>query len=402
MSFHETDTGDPIVILVLGPMDPKGGDPIPRTVRLKKRVEAAVSQLKREYSNEKFEVQAPEDLKAWPIITAILDLIEGADLIIADLAENSPSVAYEVAIVQALGIPMILVTGERGVPFYFTTSLYVGEFVIDTEVNLQTPENVKSKFYNILIERLRDFVGALRNIRDPSTGEKAYKYANERIKPYVTNQLTEHFGDLPIVDIAGPSSLAAGYYLNAVSRFALRNSFFDGEFFLNPVPQDGSEAAPAKVASEISEYFIVFPPEPMTNYLDDNKKLQKVLENNGFRIEQRVIRDPVNKLRPYTGSFLAEMNGSLLDPAIVLEIPTTLYALQRVPRVRRLAKHPRRDTLKRRRIDGMLSSFERTLDTLMIDENIGDRRDRVQFTRFRHLPEKLQKIRKNSGIDSRV
>lgn len=393
MGFHEADTGDPIVILVLGPMDPKGGDPIPRTVRLKKIIEAAVSQLKREYSNEKFEVQAPEDLKAGPIITAILDLIEGADLIIADLAENSPSVAYEVAIVQALGIPMILVTGERGVPFYFTTSLYIGEFVIDTEVDLRTPENVKSKFYNSLIERLRDFVGALCKIRDSSTGEKAYKYANERIKPYVTNQLTEHFGDLPIVDIAGPSSLAAGYYLNAVSRFAWPDRFFDGKFFLNPVPRDGEEAAPAEVASEISKFFIVFPPEPMSNYPDDNKKLQNMLEKNGFRIEQRVIRDPFNKLRPYTGSFLAKENGGLLDPAIVLEIPTTLYALQRVPRVRRLAKHPRRDALRRRRIDGMLSSFERTLDNLMIDDNIGERRDRVLFTRFRHLTEKLAQLR---------
>jgi hypothetical protein len=106
-----------------------------------------------------------------------------------------------------------------------------------------------------------------------------------------------------------------------------------------------------------------------------------------------VIQDATKKLRrPYTGSFLARVDGTLVDPAVVIEIPTTLYALQSVPRIWRLERHPQRDTLKRRRIEEMMSNFEKTLNNRMSKDNIGERKNQIIFTRFQHLAEVLESI----------
>jgi hypothetical protein len=382
----------PIEMLVLGPMDPRTGDPIPRTVRLKRIIQAIASELKREYSNENFNVRGPEDLAGGPVISGVIDLIEDADLVIADLEESSPNVSYEVAIVQTLGIPIILVTGDKNVPFYLRNTLYIGDFLIEQEVNLRTPENVNSGFYVSLTEKIREFVKALLIVRAPSTTDLDYRTASENIKPYRTNELTACFDDMPIVDVAGPSSLASGYYRNAIRRFVLADKFFDDNFEWDPNP-----AAEENAPSSIAKFVVVFPPEPMSTYPEDNKKLQSLLAEHGFAIKLRGIKDrqPATglrtDLRPYIGNFLATRDGTLVDPAVVMEIPTTLYALQDVPRIWRIERR-RRDALIRRRIDDMLSSFERALDYFMRRERIGNNRHKVLFTRFRHVTGLLDQI----------
>src|SRR5262249_57581437 len=68
------------------------------------------------------------------------------------------------------------------------------------------------------------------------------------------------------------------------------------------------------------------------------------------------------------GASLLGRSGELVEPAVVLEIPSTLYALQYAPRMRRLEKRMHDgisrqvlDALRERHLKAMLESFAKNM-----------------------------------------
>ncbi len=183
------------------------------------------------------------------------------------------------------------------------------------------------------------------------------------------NPVTSYFR-LPIIDISGPSGLATGYYVNALARFVRNHGFFDNacEVIWSDPPPAGSppdtKPAPRSKDMRISDVVAVRPPSlMMRSHREDDSLLADSLERLGLyrrRATIRRLRDEPPDLRDYAGDFLVRSQdkgaADFVQPAVLIEIPTTLYALPHAPRLRKLL--PRNDALRLRRLRGMLDSFE--------------------------------------------
>ena len=206
MANSESNSVD---ILVLGPMvqTTEQGELVApsRTEAVKKVIEGIVGEITAGDPTLKVNVAAPEDADTPLIVPGVLNAIEKADLVVIDLTGDKPNVAYEAGIVHALGLPHLFVTGDPKPPFYFRPVQHIA--------NLKAQDGYRreDKIHQRLRDRIRDFVA-------PGTVIQAMNFTD--------NELTQYYG-LPIVDVAGPSGLAAGYFRNAVRRFVRKGGFLN-------------------------------------------------------------------------------------------------------------------------------------------------------------------------------
>src|SRR5262249_45431413 len=96
-------------IFVIGPMRPtrdgQGIELATRTSVIKRGVEEIV----RQKALSQAHVKAPDDLRGSTIATDVFAQLDAADLVVADLSACSPNVLYELAFVDSLGLPTVLV-----------------------------------------------------------------------------------------------------------------------------------------------------------------------------------------------------------------------------------------------------------------------------------------------------
>jgi hypothetical protein len=374
-------------LLVLGPIQHRVGDQIIRESNTK-RVGEILDQMSAALASggeKPFRVMTPESPNESTIVELVMSEIEQADLVVLDLTGNRPSVAYEAAIIHALGIPHVLVTEDEETSFYFSGVRVVRGLQIQADFDPANPGPSQGE----LFERLKTFLSGS-DARTAMAG----------------NILTSHFEGLPIIDLAGPSGMAASYYTNAVKRFIRPNGFAGRKcklLFKEERPSRfGSKtvtsvrSAPAAVKALIA----VEPPARLgKSFFEDDKALKDALKEHGVELERATIAgdDPLDK-RDYGGWF--DSKGIARGATVCIEIPTIVYPLTESPRVLRLRRRRNRFENEQRRImqeveeralEKMLASFKRNLLYHIDSENEANKSGFYYIT-LQDLPGTLKKI----------
>jgi nucleoside 2-deoxyribosyltransferase len=380
-----TPQTETITVLVLGPMRQVQGGHIEvedRTAGLKVLIEKITKDLEPDANtaNRKVVMMAPENRTRATIVPGVLDLIENAHLVILDLTGNRANVTYEAGIVHALGVPCIILTSDAQPPFYFIGADYIGHFHY---AQVFDPDQVTH----------RDLHGYLRRfIADPTL--------------FSDNQLTAYF-ELPIVDIAGPSGLAAGYYRNSIRRFVRRHGFvastrevvWPGRLEV----KDGIETRRPEIRPmTVAHYIAVRPPGNLRQSSGHAGQLADILKGRGLRTEFAALRklpDDYADMRDFVGQFLVrdtprDQPVAFIQPGVIVEIPTTLYALPFSPRVaKRLGLAPAaRAVAEARLFAQMQASFERNLDFLLHKDPEVEEAGLFRWTDLADLPKLLDEL----------
>lgn len=368
-----------ITVLVLGPMRQVKDGAVTvedRTAGLKVLLERIREDLEQDAirANRKLVVTDPADKPSSAIVHGVLDLVESADLVILDLTDSRPSVTYEAGIVHALGLPSIVITSDAEPPFYFRGADYIGEFHY---ARAYDPDNQVT--HRDLRDKIRRFI------------------ADSTL--FSRNQITDYF-ELPIVDIAGPSGLAAGYFRNSIRRFLRRQGFVGSEREVvwsgRLEVRDGVEMRrPETRQMTIGQFIAVRPPGSLRHSDGHADQLNATLKALGLRIEFATIRKRAGDfadMRDYGGQFLAydtprDEPVEFIQPGVIVEIPTTLYALPFSPRVeKRLRLSPDDPDAEERLLRHMQASFERTLAFLLHRDREIENRRPFRWANLEELP----------------
>jgi nucleoside 2-deoxyribosyltransferase len=278
-------------ILVLGPMGDHQ-DPAASTAPIRDAVESLLREPAFETlltrggvaAGDRY-VHIPEGTNEPEIVHSILGRLDTADLVLFNLTpktgreEASANVFYELGLVHALGIPAIVIKTDRGVvPFYAGTMRQqrVPNFEIDT-------------LKEALREPLRDFL---------DSENSQTNFLNDRV--------TQFYG-LPIVDISAAVGLATGYYQNFLSRLITEGGFI------------------AAHPDLIRHVVVVRPSGVDSTYPADMQMLKAALAEAGYTLA-------TEKLTPPAGDTLGQLWFDHVQ-GIVLDLPRTIYPLQRSPRL---------------------------------------------------------------------
>lgn len=384
MSAIESTKAEALNILVLGPMRQTDSGIVTvedRTLGLKDILDDIIEDLEAETArrNVRIVVTGPSDRDHNVIVSGVLDLIENADLVVLDLSGSRASVAYEVGIVHALGLPYILITSDARPPFYFQAADFIGDFHYAAAFDHhQTHLDLRERVLAFLANPAR-FAG---------------------------NQLSTHFG-LPLVDIAGPSGLAAGYYRNSIRRFIRFNGFMDTArevIWAGPMhSKDGVETRRTETRPmTISRFIAVRPPGSLRDPVGHARELADALKKRGLKTEFATIRkreDDFADMRDFGAQFLARITPpgapvQFIEPGIIVEIPTTLYALPFSPRFKKRLDLDRalRSDRAEQLLQQMLASFEDNLDYHIVAEQDAGGRDRFMMIDLVELPDVLERL----------
>jgi hypothetical protein len=286
-------------ILVLGPMGDHE-DPAASTAPIRDAVNALLREPAfetlltggRVAAGDRY-VHIPEGTNEPEIVQSILSRLDTADLVLFNLTpkagekEASANVFYELGLVHALGIPALIIKTARGaVPFYAGTmrQLRVPDFEIPT-------------LMAALREPLRDFI---------DSENSQTNFLNDRV--------TQFYG-LPIVDISAAVGLATGYYQNFLSRLITEGGFIAAHPHL------------------IRQVVVVRPSGVDSTYPADMQALKTALAEAGYILT-------TEKLAPPPGDTLGQLWFDHVQ-GIVLDLPRTIYPLQRSPRLLSLRERSR-------------------------------------------------------------
>lgn len=280
-------------ILVLGPMGDEHA--APSTVQISKAVERLLAEdelsgLLKANQVTRHRIHVPEGQNESEIVHNILSLLDTADLVLFDLTPkvsqpDRANVFYELALVQALGIPVVLlVKSGVEVPFYARTATQyrVADFEIETLANaLRSP--------------LREFL---------DWQNRSVSFTNDRVS---------QFYGLPVVDISAAVGLATGYYYNFLSRLITEGGFL------------------AHYPDLIRQVVYVRPSSIGSTYEADLAALKAGLHAKGLVLRtEKLAAIASDDKRPL---WFDHVDG------VVIDIPRTIYPLRRSPRL--LAMHSR-------------------------------------------------------------
>ncbi len=318
-------------ILVLGPMGDSGSEP--STLRIKEAIETLLDEAEFQALLAAHQVRArtvhvPDGQSQSEIVQNVLSLLDSADLVILDVTPKASNpdranVFYELALVHALGIPSLLVVQEgHTVPFYArtTTQFRVADFALATLTTQLRPP-------------LREFLDL-----------------ENRTASFTNDRVTQFYG-LPIVDISAAVGLATGYYYNFISRLITEGGFLSHHPEL------------------IRQVVYVRPSSINSTYEADLLTLKAAFQHEGLELKQE-------KLAPIDSDKKGALWFDHVD-GIVVDIPRTIYPLQRAPRLLSLqARNPRFTSA------GAERAFHQRVR--QIEENLLDRvEDAIRF-QIRH------------------
>ena len=379
-----------VTILVLGPMEQRDRGTTTaqaRTTAIKNILVQIGADLAKEaeFSGIAVKAVAPEDRRPNVIIPGILGLIEHTDLVVIDMSGGRANVGYEAGIVHALGLPYVILTSDPRPPFYFQGAECICDFHFsDTYDSAQAT-------HGDLWRRLRRFLS------DP-----------DAVNDYADNQLTQYYS-LPLVDVAGPSGLAAGYYRNGVRRFVRAGGFLDEPcdvtWTASFESKDGVETRHTERRTMTISHLIAVRPHGglIDAHSVHSKRLDDALADLGFRLQFATIQKrekEFHDMRDFGGQFLARVGKrgepvDFVNPAIVVDTPTTLYALQFSPRVRKLygSAGSAREERRKRLLDQMQAAFDRNLDYQLQQEMDQALNNRFRLIDLEDLPATLRDFR---------
>lgn len=340
-------------VFVLGRMVPEGafsGDSYryvrrTKTVQIASIVEGAAKALHADEkidSTDKIRVLAPEGDDRTNIVHSVLNHVEGSDLIIIDVSDESPSVIYELGAVNALGKPYILVTGES-LPFYLLQSRSIMNFSFKDEYDPGDLTHVELR--NRLLSN----------------------YTSEDGVGFSESVFSSYFQGLPIVNIAGPAGIATGYHVNTLNRFGRQGAGFLQKV-VKVVEDDGGQE-PVVREGRLSALVVVIPDIVKTdNYGKARVDLEDAMAEKGLPLMSASI------LEKKDGEYNNLGFGAMMlreHPDIVVDIPRTVYPLSMVPRIRIARENEQRfgaPAGRRRQLRRLMREFRAILDWNMANE----------------------------------
>ena len=216
--MNGTISTPPKRVFIIGPMSTSDNDPqglplsqhIPNIARATRMVLNRLGQELGAAMPECMVIEPPNYVTDIP--EAVFSHIMHCDLAIADISTGSPNVLYELALLHANGVPVILI-GEP--PFYLTQM--VGLIVEDFQSETLFAALAGGSFDEIDLEKGDERVpGQIeRLILKPS--------AQQTMNPF-----SRHFGGVHLVNVAAATGVATGYYYNFI-RWVLREGtiFYD-------------------------------------------------------------------------------------------------------------------------------------------------------------------------------
>lgn len=224
-----------------------------------------------DFSDDQFEVAGPVT-RGGNIVENVFAKIDDADFAIADISTLSPNVFYELAFINALGTPVVLLHLAGGaIPFYWRN-----ESVVFLET--YSPENIQ-----------RELVDIWR------------RYFDDREPAQIANNLMTRFYGAPLVDVSAASGVAVGFFEN----------------FAKPVLAEGQGAL--ALAENNADHLIVIRPDRINDHDSDRALIGARLQG----AENRTLRAPAHKRGQVTALVLNK---------VIVDFPTPLYAMFRAPR----------------------------------------------------------------------
>lgn len=385
-------------VLVLGPMPKPGSEDeakfgVVALARLVRTIGAAIAASDLAGGGATVgDIDQPREYESNRPAPDIIRRIEAADLVVIDLTGSRPAVIYELGIVHALGVPHMLLTTDRDQSgFYLRESniircpQFYGEFD-------QTRDG-----HAKLFDRLREFLSLDDRDLYHSDSRKTYE---DRLAKFCDNPITQHFS-LPLVEISVPTGLAAGYWRNFVQRF-----FRDGGYIGDPQPVKWSPRASPPAQGDgsfrIRRFITILPPsltldmppasDDSVAHARDGKDLAVIaaeLDRLGLCLFDGTL--PPDNMRTTGAKFLGRKTEGapwrLIEPAIVVDVPTTLYVLEDAPRFTVEDRPP----VRQRRLDEMIVRFENRVRA-HIQKSGNTEQHRFALVRLGQLPDLLREL----------
>jgi hypothetical protein len=293
---------------------------------------------------------------------------------------------YELGLVHALGLPFICLTSDSERPFYTKTVFCITRF------DLKRTFDARRSTHAQLHDRIDMFLRAEHGSPEDSV---------DRVD-FAANPVTAFFGGLPVVDISAPAGLAAGYWRNAVRRFVGHGGYFEEP---DRVVALRTGADVVEHALPIRHFIAVKPVSGLNAAPDaDFKALRETLAGAGYALMAGNIRQAnPQDMRDFGVNLLGRVSAdgasSVVEPGIVLDIPTTLYALQYSPRILRIdnlggvgGDRGAIERLRYRRYDHMIERFAAILDYYLRNADNKGHVDQVHFVDVRALPDLLARL----------
>ncbi|GGC60547.1 hypothetical protein GCM10010994_18990 [Chelatococcus reniformis] len=376
--------------MILGPTGEKDEADLVPTRVLKKAVVDITRRLAGAFPGEAFNVSRLQAHGTGAPVATVVGGIEDADLVVVNLGDREADAAYEIGMLHALGVPHILVTPGRELPFYGKDLKVVPGFAVNPGRTRGRYKLVEHKFGLRLEEALRDFIAPFVAVRDTVLPRQRFVEAATALDAYTSRAASDHFRR-PIVDSAGPEGLAAAYYMGAVGQFVGEKGFFSGPCHVERPPSKTDPGGPAtRMQVAIDRYIGVLPPADMTCYEEDCKRLAELLDACGLHIEQRIVR--ARGAKAFRTGFLARADGSLASPVTVVEIPSLVYALGQTRRYSVFCqRHSGQAERHQRKLFALLGSFERAMQ-LRLEAQTAWPDKKAVVTRMGHLGETLREL----------
>lgn len=274
-------------IIVFGPMGDAAGS---STVQIQEALNGLLSEpdlaaLLQQHRVLQHQVHVPDGQTEQEIVENLLNLLDTADLAVFDLTPKSANadranVFYELGLVHALGIPaMLLVQKDSSIPFYARTSN-----------QYRVPDFQPKTLASVLRTPLREFLDL-----------------DHRTTTFTNDRVSKFYG-LPIVDISAAVGLATGYYDNFLYRLIKEGGFL------------------AHHPNKIRHILYVRPSSVSSTYERDRQLLMDRLSQEGLVLCTGETLDLIAD---------DEKGRIWFDhvKGIVLDIPRTIYPLQRSPRL---------------------------------------------------------------------
>ncbi|NOD75832.1 MULTISPECIES: STING domain-containing protein [unclassified Ruegeria] len=249
----------------------------------------------------------PDEALRGDIVAAVINGIESSDVVVVDVSEESASVIYELGAVNALGIPYILVTNGETLPFYLMQQRAILNFNFDDKFDKKEASH----------QELRNKLLAA--------------YESPDGIEFSESSFSKYFSGLPIVNISGPASIAIGYFMNSVLRFA-----DPATGFLSTrvnVSRDLGEGNTSTHETRLSAYVVVIPDIVKHR---DFKNARMDLEDDLKKHDLSLMSASILELDTKAAAQKLGFGALFLEqcPNIVVDIPRTVYALANVPRVK--------------------------------------------------------------------
>jgi hypothetical protein len=365
MSIEETATAEKICFMI-GPMKNE------EQLRWQRRLADEV--LKPMLGPMGYEVRTPIIPKSGDIVQQVTALLDRADLVVADLTGNNPSVMYELAIRHCLGLPCVHVRveghghgakgendpGAESIAFDVGNHRYVP---ID-------PEDL-AKARAELLEMI------LAETAEGAIGD---------------NPITAFYDQTPVVEVSPGSGLAIGYFYNFVRRMVA--SLVKDDAFVESVAytrtrneQTGEEVTTRKgerlgvTANSLAlNIYIPADVDDATTGSMDSLKEKYSFRTVDIRAEGRTISTTITD-----------------DGECLIDVPTTLTVVRDFVQIRQSLKRSDLSSVEAKlRINREFARFRRTLDRLLTADH--EPEDKIK----RFLRGKQVRIRRLSDLEADV